>query len=346
MAKQVYRKGNRYLALRDELGPIFQDESFAYLFAARGKPAESPGNLALVVVVQYMEDLSDRAAADAVRSRIDLKYLLGLELGDQGFDYSVLSEFRSRLVENSAEALLLETILDLCRKKAWLKARGKQRTDSTHVLAAVRSLNRYELLGETLRHALNIVAIAHPQLLQEQASVEWHKRYDRRIEKAQLPKSKAARQAWATRVGADGVTLLQWVTAAGLQKLPAVQLLQQVWQQQFHQDGEQIRLRQAGELPPAAEMIQSPYDSESRYSQKRTTEWDGYKVHLTETCDPDLPRLITQVTTTPAAFRPDCDVTAEIQEDLVKRELTPTQHLVDNGYTDAELFVSKSTPRH
>ncbi|MEZ4679271.1 MAG: transposase [Caldilineaceae bacterium] len=117
MAKQVYRKGNRYLALRDELGPIFQDESFAYLFAARGKPAESPGNLALVVVVQYMEDLSDRAAADAVRSRIDLKYLLGLELGDQGFDYSVLSEFRSRLVENSAEALLLETILDLCRRK-------------------------------------------------------------------------------------------------------------------------------------------------------------------------------------------------------------------------------------
>ncbi|MEZ4619274.1 MAG: hypothetical protein R2867_27715 [Caldilineaceae bacterium] len=100
--------------------------------------------------------------------------------------------------------------------------------------------------GETLRHALNIVAIAHPQLLQERASVEWHKRYDRRIEQAQLPKSKAARQAWATQVGADGVTLLQWVTAAGLQKLPAVQLLQQVWQQQFHQDGEQIRLRQAG----------------------------------------------------------------------------------------------------
>jgi len=338
VAKQVYRKVNRYLALRDELGPIFQDESFAYLFAVRGKPAESPGNLALVVVVQYMEDLSDRAAADAVRSRIDLKYLLGLELGDQGFDYSVLSEFRSRLVENSAEALLLETILDLCRKKAWLKARGKQRTDSTHVLAAVRSLNRYELLGETLRHALNIVAIAHPQLLQEHASVEWHKRYDRRIEQAQLPKSKAARQAWATPVGADGVTLLQWVTAAGLQKLPAVQLLQQVWQQQFHQDGEHIRLRQAGELPPAAEMIQSPYDSESRYSQKRSTEWDGYKVHLTETCDPDLPRLITQVTTTPAT-RPDCDVTAEIQEDLVKRELTPAQHLVDNGYTDAELFA-------
>jgi transposase len=339
VAKQVYSKGNRYLALRDELGPIFRDESFSHLFAVRGRPAEAPGNLALVLVVQYMENLSDRLVADAVRSRIDLKYLLGLELSDSGFHYSILSEFRRRLIEHSAEALLFETILELCRKHQWLKARGQQRTDSTHVLAAVRSLNRYELIGETLRHALNIVAVAHPRLLQEHAPSEWHKRYDRRIEQAKLPKGQDACQTWATQVGYDGLALLAWVEQAGLQTLPAVQRLKQVWSQQFLQVGQVIRLRQAGELPPAAEMIQSPYDDECRYSQKRTTEWAGYKVHLTESCDPDLPRLITQVTTT-AATRPDFDVTSEIQADLAERQLTPAQHVVDNGYTDAALLVS------
>lgn len=339
VAKQVYAKGNRYLALRDELGPIFQDESFAALFAVRGQPAAAPGNLALVVVVQYLEDLSDRAAADAVRSRIDLKYLLGLELSDGGFHYSILSEFRRRLLEHSAEALLLEAILELCRQRQWLKAGGRQRTDSTHVLSAVRSLNRYELVGETLRQALNIVAIAHPHLLQEHAPVAWHKRYDQRIEQAKLPKGHAAQVAWATQVGYDGLALLSWVAAVELQALPAVQRLKLVWQQQFWQEGETLRLRQAGELPPAAEMIQTPYDDECRYSQKRTTEWDGYKVHLTETCDPDLPRLITQVTTT-AATQPDVAVTAEIQAALADRKLTPAQHVVDNGYTDAQLLVS------
>ncbi len=121
---------------------VLTDARFAPLFACRGQPAECPWRLALVTLLQFAENLSDRRAADAVRSRIDWKNLLGLELTDPGFDASVLSEFRSRLVAGSAEEQLLDTLLALCREQKLLNARGRQRTDSTHVLGAVGSLNR------------------------------------------------------------------------------------------------------------------------------------------------------------------------------------------------------------
>lgn len=144
VARAAFPQGNAYLRLREELGPIFTDSAFSALFAVRGQPAESPWRLALITLItlitfmQYTENLSDRRAADAVRGRIDWKYLLGLELTDPGFDASVLSEFRGRLVAAGAEAQILETLLALCRDKGLLSARGRQRTDSTHVLGAVR----------------------------------------------------------------------------------------------------------------------------------------------------------------------------------------------------------------
>ena len=156
VARAAFPKGNSYLTLRDELGVIYEDRAFAPLFgSARGRPAESPGCLALVTALQFAENLTDREAANSVRGRIDWKYLLGLELTDPGFDYTLLHEFRTRLLENEAEQKLLDELLELLRARKLLKARGTQRTDSTHVLAAIRNLNRLELVGETLRHALN-----------------------------------------------------------------------------------------------------------------------------------------------------------------------------------------------
>ncbi len=142
VARAAFPRGNPYLRLRDTLGTVFADQQFAALFPSHGQPAEAPWRLALVTLLQFAENLSDRRAADAARGRIDWKYLLGLELADPGFDASVLSEFRSRLVEGEAEALLLDTLLALCREQKLLVSRGRQRTDSTHVLGAVRSLNR------------------------------------------------------------------------------------------------------------------------------------------------------------------------------------------------------------
>src|SRR5262249_1052871 len=127
----VFPEGNVYMRLRDELGVIYDDEAFGPLFSARGKSAEAPWRLALVTLMQYAEGLSDRQAADAVRSRIDWKYALNLELTDPGFDFSVLCEFRTRLLAGNAEQLLLDALLKVCRERKLLKGRGRQRTDST-----------------------------------------------------------------------------------------------------------------------------------------------------------------------------------------------------------------------
>src|SRR6516225_4567317 len=158
VARAAFAHGNTYLNLRDELGTVFTDEDFASLYPSRGRPAEAPWRLALVTVLQFIENLSDRQAAEAVRSRIDWKYALSLELTDPGFDSSVLCEFRTRLLANSAHARLFERMLSHLAERKLLKARGRQRTDSTHVFASVRAIGRLECLGETLRYALNSLA--------------------------------------------------------------------------------------------------------------------------------------------------------------------------------------------
>src|SRR5215216_1699142 len=154
IARAAFRKGNPLLKLRDELGTIFADTDFADLFPRLGQPGLPPWRLALVTLLQFRESLADRQAAEAVRARIDWKYLLGLKLTDPGFDHSVLCEFRSRLLEGGDEVRLLHELLDACQVRGLLKARGRQRTDATHVLASIRTLNRLELVGETLRAAL------------------------------------------------------------------------------------------------------------------------------------------------------------------------------------------------
>src|SRR5215468_11688287 len=140
VARAAFPTGNASIRMRDTLGPIYTNPTFATLFSHTGRPAEAPAQLALISVMQFAEGLSDAQAADAVRARIDWKYALALPLDSPGFDDSVLSEFRTRLLEGPAEALLFDKLIELCRERKWLKTRGRQRTDSTHVLASIRSL--------------------------------------------------------------------------------------------------------------------------------------------------------------------------------------------------------------
>jgi len=166
------------------------------------------------------------------------KYLLGLELTDTGFDFSILSDFRTRLVAGDAEALLLDVLLDLCKAAGLLKPRGRQRTDSTNVLAAVRALNRLEGVGETLRHALNTLAVVAPEWLRAQVRPDWYDRYGRRIETTRLPQAQAERDALTATMGADGVWLLTTIydptAPAWLREIPAVQTLRHMWLQHYH----------------------------------------------------------------------------------------------------------------
>jgi transposase len=319
VARAAYPHGNTLMNLRDALGTIYQDQTFVSLFPHNGRSVEAPWRLALITVLQFMEELPDRQAADAVRGRIDWKYLLGLDLADPGFDASVLCEFRKRLVEGSAEHLLFDTLLDVCKQRGWLKARERQRTDSTHVLAKIRAINRLMCVGEAMRFALNSLAVVAPDWLLSEVDVQWVERYGHRIEESRQPKSEGDRLALAKQIGADGRKLLTAVfdslTPVWLREIPAIQVLRQIWVQNYCVENEQLRWREAENLPPATLFINSPYDPEAHRGKKRTTLWTGYKIHLTETREPTLPHLITHVATT-AAPKTDEALTERIQQEL------------------------------
>src|SRR6266568_8927334 len=193
LARAINPKGTLYMQIRDQLGVMFQNQSFASLFSTRGQPAEAPWRLALVCIFQFMEGLTDRQAAEAVEPRIDWKYALSLELSDPGFDFSVLSKFRARLIAGGQEMALFDAVLAHLKTQGLLKVRGRQRTVSTHILAAVRSLNRLERGGETMRHALNILAEVAPDWLRTHTVAEWNERYSRRMENYRFPKAETER---------------------------------------------------------------------------------------------------------------------------------------------------------
>ncbi|WP_440074313.1 IS1182 family transposase [Streptosporangium sp. OZ121] len=363
VARAVFPKGCLAMRIRDALGPIFADSQFEQLFSVRGRPVVSPARLALVSVLQFAEGLTDRQAAHAVRSRLDWKYALSLELTDTGFDFSVLSEFRARLVDGDAGRAVFDAVLAAAVGAGLLKPGRRQRTDATHVLAATKDLNRLEFVVETLRAALNQIAEVAENWLVALAAPEWFDRYSARPEESRFPSRWAARVEHGDQCGADGMVLLEAVWSApappGLRHLPAVEFLRQTWLQQFqHVDGV-VRWREPKDLPPGLIRLRTPYEPEARTGAKRDLAWSGYKVHLSETCEPDTPHLITHVHTTPAPVNDDA-VLQDIHCALAERALVPDEHLVDAGYIDAEQIhharrdhsinlvgpVGKNTNRH
>ena len=324
----------------------YSDEDFQDLFPHVGQAAESPGRLAMITVLQFAEGLSDRQAADAVRSRIDWKYLLGLELADPGFDFSVLSEFRGRLIAGGAEEHLLDHLITVFKTHHLLKERSRQRTDATHIHAAVRRMNRLEKVGETLRAALNDLAKLDPDWLRSRLPLEWYTRYETRIEAYRLPKEEKEQQRLGVQIGKDGYQLLTWVYEEGtavIRKQFSVEILRRVWLQEYYRQDDETIWRDPKDLPPSEKLIDSPYDPEARYAEKRGQGWLGYKAHLTETCEEDLPHLVVQVETS-LAPQNDSEVIPSIYEDLAAKNLLPSEHIIDQGYMNIRHVVAaKST---
>jgi transposase len=356
IAKKAFRKGSLPIRARDELGVWFADDDFAAAYGVRGAPGISPAQLAMVSVLQFAENLTDRQAADAVRGRLDWKYCLGLPLDDEGFDFSVLSEFRARLATGSLETTIFDALLARLVALGLLGAGGRQRTDSTHVLARIRSLNRLELAGETVRAALEALAAAAPDWLTGVIDASWTQRYGAPVDSWRLPSSETKRADLAIAYGRDGYQLLDAVAALDapgwLRQLPAVETLRRVWVQQYYRlldaHGEKVIRREPSEqgLPPGRTALVSPYDTDARYSVKRGTGWAGYKVHLSETCHTPAadgsrpaPNLLTNVATTPAPV-PDATMTEPIHQEQTDRGLTPDEHVVDAGYTSIELLAA------
>jgi transposase len=365
--------------IRDRLGQWLADQDFAAAFGIRGRPGWAPSRLALVTILQRAEKLTDRAAAEAVRTRIDWQYLLGLSLDDPGFDHTVLAEFRAKVAEAGLEQVALDALLARLAADGLVQAGGKQRTDSTHVVAAVAALNRLELAGESVRAALEALAAAHPDWLAQRICVpDWTRRYGTPVTCWRPPASQAKQDELAIAYARDGYALLEAVydqsSPAWLRDLPAIDVLRRVLLQNYTRaitaDGREVIKRREKEpegdgLPRGHTRIASPYDTDARWGVKRDAFWLGYKLHVTETCDdeprcgcpaagdggpgrrghdkdcasPAFPNLITHVATTEATV-PDSQMTAVICDDLAQKNLAPGRGYLDSGYLSAALVVT------
>jgi len=360
VARAAFPRGSLPMRLRDELGGLFDDADLAGVYGIRGRPGLSPAQLAVVTVLQFTENLTDRQAADAVRARIDWKYCLGLDLADHGFDYSVLSEFRERLAAGGQERLLLDLQLRRLKEAGLVAARMRQRTDSTRVLARIRDLNRLELAGEAVRAALEALAAAVPGWLAGIIDASWQDAYGQRVCDLRLPEGKEARARLAQRFARDGYHLLEQAVAPGAppaaRELPALEALRLVLIQQFYRDdgpgGRTVRWREDGQdgLPPGRSRLVSPYDLDARYGEKRGEKWLGYKAHYSETVpdpardDPDTgmpehPSLVTGTETTHASV-PDAVMASVIHDHLEQAGLPPGEHLTDSGYASADVLIA------
>jgi transposase len=373
-AKYDGRRVPLAVAVRDRLGQWLDDEVFAAAFGVRGRPGWPPSRLAVVTVLQMMEDLGDRQAAEAVRTRLDWQYLLGLGLADAGFDHTVLSEFRGRVAEHQLEEAVLDALLAKLAADGLVRAGGKQRTDSTHVIAAVRALHTTELAGESVRAALEALAAAVPDWLAARFCLgDWSRRYGARISTWQrTAPGKAERDRLAVQYARDGYALVaacyEESAPPWAREIPAVQVLRTVLIQSFTRavgeggrEGEVISRREPGDggdgVPPAHIKISSPYDGDARWGAKKDLHWLGYKLHISETCDdppacgcPEdpaaagrcghdvRPNLVTAVATTPASVT-DAEMTMAAVAALAGRGLGPGRQYLDGGYASARAVL-------
>lgn len=372
VARAALPKGSLAMRLRDELGALFRDAEFTGCYGKRGRPGYSPAALMLVLVLQFVEKLTDVQAADAVAERIGWKYALGLHLEDTGFDSSVLSEFRVRLVEHELSMLAFDRILDRCRELDLVKARGKQRTDSTHVISAVRDLNRSELAGESVRALCQVLAEVAPDFLPATVDLAaFARRYGPRVASWSGPRSAAEREKLTVQYAVDGRALIEGIcrdrARPWLRELPQVAVLCAVLRQTFvietRANGSEVMRRRTDKdgVPPGQYRLSSPYDTDARWAAKGEMFWLGYKIHLTEACDdpgePEAgsavrdggqrrarPNLITNVLTT-TAIVPDSAVLEQIHDTLAGRGLTPGEHYLDSGYPSAAGVLAAKAER-
>lgn len=342
LGAQLLPPESPYRLVGDHLYAKYRDADYADLYPAEGQPGLSPVDLAFVTAFQCLEDLADRGAAEAVRLRLDWKYALHLPLEDPGFNFSVLSEYRARLVKHQAEGRVFEALLGDLQALGLLKRRGRQRTDSLAILTRVRELNRLELVVETLRVALRAVLARDPAWTRATVPPTWEARYGARCVAERL--SDTERAVFQTETGCDGQWFLEQLAAAStppeLRQLPEVQVLGTVWAQQYEVCAGAVVFCAPGPYDGVTR-IQSPHDPDARYSKKHDQEWCGNKLQVTETDDEDLPHLITDIAIT-SSVEGDQQALGAIQGRQAERDVLPSERLADQGYVSGATLAASA----
>ena len=347
VGRALLAEDDLYRRIGEHYATLLRDEEFADLYSSVGKPAISPALLALVLVLQATEFISDRVALHMLRTRIDWKYALHLPLTDQGFDASVLSEFRGRLARSHAHRRVFDAFLGRFRQMGLLTGRSTQRTDATMILAAVRDLNRTELIFETVRKALEEAARRAPEWTRAKVDPEWIIRYGEmkageRVSGSWGPKARGEVEAALRRAGAEARALLELMTGPGapegLADSDPVRMLARVWGEQFHEVDGQVEPIAWARRDGATARIATPHDPQARFRTKGSRRCVGYGLHLTETADEAGPAILVDVSVEPIGDG-DTQVLPRIQHRLEQRGLRPEQQLVDSGYTSGKTLA-------
>jgi transposase len=351
LGQQLLSETDLMRQIGDKYANLVKDEDFASMYSVTGQPGLSPARLALVSVLQAMEHISDRQARAMVRTRIDWKYALHLPLSYGGFDASVLSEFRDRLVNNEAQRKIFDALLERLKAEGLLKGRGLQRSDSLLIVGAVRDLNRLELVMETLRLALTEIGRQDRQWLVANTPVEWIEKYGEwtqaeRVVKEKGPKAKAETEALLLQTGRDGYELLEKLGSTKFIELEAVKMLELVWKQQYRQNQQAIEVHtpESREISgiEGKDLIASPHDPQVRYTEKREQKITGYKLQLTEVASEDAPAIITDIEVVASCAYDGASV-EPIHARLNQRGLLPDEHLLDRGFVNGKTLTESRT---
>jgi transposase len=342
LAKIVFKKKkNLYVVMGDAISKLFNNRDFQDQYSRLGQHATNPVVMTAITLVQFSENLSDREVMDEIPGRIDLKYLLRLPLEHEGFDASDLVKFRKRLIEGSIDKVIFDRVLELAKENGLLK-KARQRTDSTEVIAAVAFLSRIELIIEAMRNTLDCLSQLEPDfILWISNDFLMLKAYTERGMKFRIPKKENQQKELAEGVAKDAKYLLEEIDRDDrllhLRNLRPVVILRRILGEQFDiNERGQPRFKSQQDLAKSEYLLRSPFDIDARCATKRAESWLGYKLQVTETCNSRSP-IITDVQVTKSTVN-DADILPKIHRSLSLKDLAPIEHLVDSGYTGAEII--------
>jgi transposase len=336
----LFGVANRYRLFREKIWPRLLElapKLEALYCAENGRPAVDPVLLCGVTLLQFMEKAADRSASEHVVYHLGWKYALDLELDYEGFHSTVLVYFRDRLEHNKAERLIFDGIVKLLVELGLVKKKGKQRLDSTHIVGYVKAMSLLECAMETLRLALEDL---EQEVGRKKRPAFWDRQWELYVEsKLDWRLGKTERDRRYRQCGQDTRELLEWLDRNDpkLTERQAVKLLRRVFGEQFEMiEGKPEPLTQR---PSRA--VQNPHDPDAHYADKGTKQWIGYKVHVTETVDPEEPikkkgepaeHFITEILTTEAAQNEMAGLTETLKREKQHHEITPQAIYTDAGY--------------
>jgi len=354
LAKQLLKgKEQRFLVMAESLDDAFSEGDLKAFYPDKGQWGIHPVRICMLLLLQASEGLTDQQVAEAVRLNIGWKYVLRLPLDDLGWSSTVLTDARERFCDGDPQQVFLDSFLNKANEKGLLNF-SKQRVDSTHIIACVRSLNRVELVLETTRNAIEALTEVDVEWLSSIRRDHWLKQYylDRPFN-YRLPKKEADRIKIAEVAGNDGFYILDCIEKAAEEKknifkaLEAIQTLEKVLEEQFSIDGkgkgskgkskDKPKFRDSKDLKPSGERIVSPHETEARKASKGAKDWSGYKCHTSETCVQGFPNLITHVATEVGTLNDSLSLESIVQS-LQKRGFAPLRFWMDSGYVNVEVL--------